>query len=134
MNLNQVRTTPEQLAALMTYPADTPVVMVNIVKYKARTGKGEETGAEAYARYMRNVAPVLAAAGGKVLWKGAVHATVIGESEGQPDTVLLVEYPSIQHFLGMATSPAYQAVAADRTLALEYGGLLATKTELSAMG
>ena len=134
MKLDQIHTTPEQLAALMTFPADTPVVMVNILKYKARTGQGEETGADAYARYMRNVAPVLAAAGGKLIWKGAVHTTVIGESEGQPDTVLLVEYPSVQHFLGMATSPAYRAVADDRAIALEYGGLLATKTELSNLG
>ena len=95
MNLNQVGTTPEQLAALMTFPADTPVVMVNILKYKARTEQGEESGAEAYARYMKNVAPVLAAAGGKVLWRGAVHTTVIGEVEGQPDTIMLVEYPSV---------------------------------------
>ena len=129
MNLNQVSTTPEQLAALMTFPADTPVVMVNILKYKAHTGQGKETGAEAYARYMRNVASVLAEAGGKVLWRGAVHTTVIGETEGQPDTVMLVEYPSIQRFLAMATSPAYRAVADDRTIALEYGGLLATRTE-----
>ncbi len=134
MNLNQTSATPEQLAALMTYPADTPVVMVNILKYKARTGQGDETGAEAYARYMRNVAPVLAQAGGKLLWKGTVHTTVIGETEGQPDVVLLVEYPSVQHFLKMASSPAYQAVADDRTLALEYGGLLATMPERTNLG
>ncbi len=128
MNLNNhVIPSSEQIAALMNYPADTPIVMVNILKYKSKTDKGDETGRAAYQRYMKNVFPHLLAVGGKVIWSGEVQNMVIGSSENAPDTILLVEYPSVQHFLKMATDEEYLKVAGDRKIALEYGGLIMAK-------
>lgn len=127
--LNHLIPSSEQIKALMDYPPNTPVVMVNILKYKAKSGKGDESGRDAYKRYMKNVLPFLAAAGGKVVWKGEVQHMVIGDSENAPDTILLVEYPSVQHFLGMATSEEYLKIAGDRKIALEYGGLIMTSAK-----
>lgn len=125
MHLHQVLPSPEQMAALMAYPKDQPLVMANIIKYKPQVEGREETGREAYARYTRNVMPLFKQAAARVLWKGEVAYTLIGDSEDQPDVLFLVEYPSVDHFLSMVQSEAYREIARDRTIALSYGGLLA---------
>ena len=125
---NQIHPTPEQIEHLVhTYPKDEPVVMINLLRYKDKTDNGDETGEAAYARYGQNVLPFLKKVGGRILWRGDVHATVIGDSESPPHVVILVQYPSIQKFIEMSSDPAYLKVAKDRTLGLEYGGLLASK-------
>lgn len=131
---NQIHPTAEQFQELVNnYPKDQPVVMINILRYKDKTGNGEETGETAYARYGQNVLPFLKKAKGRLLWRGDVNNTVIGSSEGQPQVVLLIEYPSITNFIEMTTDPAYIKIAADRTLGLEYGGLMASTTVYSAL-
>ncbi len=128
MQLTQVAASKEQIAELMKYPKDTPIVMTNIIKFKTRTDKGDETGQEAYMRYFKNVQPFIQKAEAKLIWKGTVASTVIGDSKDQPHMILIVEYPSTDHFLQMAMNPEYQKIAVDRTIALEYGGLIACKT------
>ena len=82
---------------------------------------------EAYARYGKNTTEHIKKAGAKVIFVGQVKNTVIGDMEDQPHQILLVEYPSVNHFLNMVMSPEYQAITGDRTIALEYGGLIACK-------
>ena len=131
MQLNQhINPTAEQIGELLSYPKDIPVTMVNILRFKSETENIGETGAEAYTRYSKNVIPFLEEVGAKLIWKGNVSNVVIGDVENQPDLILLVEYPSARNFLKMITNPEYQAVANDRTIALEYGGLIACKSEL----
>jgi len=126
---NQIHPTPEQLQTIIKeYPKDQPVVMINLLRYKDKTGNGEETGATAYARYGQNVLPFMKKVGARLLWRGDVNHTVIGTKNGQPHVMLLVEYPSIQKFIEMTSDPAYLEVAKDRTLGLEYGGLMASTT------
>jgi len=129
MLTNQIHPTPEQLAQLQTYPKNTPVVMVNILKFKAKTETGE-TGQEAYARYFKNAGPFVAKSGAKLVWKGRVHNSLIGNADNQPQVIFLVEYPSVDHFLAMAGNPEYQKIATDRSMALEYGGLIACQPEI----
>jgi uncharacterized protein (DUF1330 family) len=83
-------------------------------------------------RYFQNMQPLLAKANAKIVWSGYVQNTVIGDSSNQPDMVAIVEYPSVQHFVAMATSPEYQAVKNDREIALTYGGLMAATTAMKA--
>jgi uncharacterized protein (DUF1330 family) len=128
MQLTQVSPTKEQIAQLMSYPQDTPVVMTNIIKFKSITDDGNETGQEAYMRYFKNVQPLVAKAEAKVIWKGTVAMTVIGDSNDSPHMIFLVEYPTTQHFLNMITNPEYQKISVDRSIALEFGGLIACKT------
>lgn len=129
MKLNAIDPTRESIKALAgTYPKDTPVTMLNILKFKAKADGKAETGIEAYTRYGKNAAKHLEKAGGKVIFAGEVKNTVIGDMEDQPHQILLVEYPSVSHFLNMIMSPEYQAITGDRSIALEYGGLIACKT------
>jgi uncharacterized protein (DUF1330 family) len=112
---------PEQVAALTARPADSPVVMVNLLKFKA-TG-----GVESYARYAREVAPHLERAGATVRYVGAAPAFVIGDGE-RPwwDAIIVVEYPTPQAFIDMVTNPEYRQVHEHRAAALERGDLIAT--------
>ena len=128
MHLTQVSPTKEQIAQLMAYPKDTPIVMTNIIKFKSITQNGKESGQEAYMRYFKNVQPFVANAKATLVWKGTVATTVIGDSQNAPDMIFLVEYPTVQHFLDMVSNPEYQKITVDRTMALEYGGLIACKT------
>ena len=123
---NQVNPTKEQFEELQNYPADTPVAMLNLVKYKGKTDVGDESGKEAYARYSKNVVPMLKAVGGKVLYMGTVAQTFIGDADNQADLILLVQYPNVQAFFSMITNPTYLEISKDRKIALQYGGLLAT--------
>jgi uncharacterized protein (DUF1330 family) len=113
--------TPEQFAALAARPADTPVVMVNLLKFKA------QGGLESYLRYGREVAPHLERVGATVRYAGTAPAVVIGDGE-RPwwDAILIVEYPTPAAFIDMVTSPDYAKVHEHRAAALERGGLIAT--------
>ena len=122
---NQISPSDTQLAELQAYPQNTPLVMLNVLKFKAQTEKTNETGEEAYARYFKNATPFVEKSGAKLIWKGQVHSTVIGNSDNQPDVVFLVEYPTVNHFFEMVSNPEYQKIAGDRAIALEYGGLIA---------
>jgi len=126
---NQVMATTEAfMDFIQNYPSQTPLVMLNILKFKERTEDDQETGEEAYNRYALNVAPLLAMVGGKVLWAGNVQRTLIGDLEISPDRILAVYYPSKEAFVEMATSDAYAKIGGDREKALTYGGLLVTET------
>ncbi|NRB50230.1 MAG: DUF1330 domain-containing protein [Saprospiraceae bacterium] len=126
---NQVMATTEVFVDfIQNYPSGTPLVMLNILKFKARTDDGEETGEEAYTRYGQNVAPLLAKVGAKILWGGNVKRTLIGDLEVQPDRILVVYYPSKEAFVAMSTSEDYAKIGGDREKALEYGGLIVTET------
>ena len=66
---NQIHPTSEQLQTIIkNYPKDQPVVMINILRYKDKTGNGEETGETAYARYGQNVLPFMKKVGARLLW------------------------------------------------------------------
>jgi uncharacterized protein (DUF1330 family) len=124
---NQIQATRDQFVDFIkNYPKNTPVAMMNTLKFKEKSGNGDETGREAYKRYSKNMIDLLAKYEGKVLWRGNVQKTIIGDSTDQPDMFLVVEYPTAQHFADMSTSPEYQLLKKDRLIALEYGGLIAS--------
>jgi uncharacterized protein (DUF1330 family) len=115
--------TPERLAALAARPADAPVVMVNLLKFKT------PGGLEHYAQYGRELVPHLARVGATVLYGGGAPAVVIGDGE-RPwwDAILVVHYPTPQAFIDMVTTPEYAKVHGHRAAALERGDLVATST------
>ena len=128
MIIDKVLPSQEQLLAIQNYPKGEPVVMVNIIKFKEKTEDGTESGLMAYQRYSKLVYPLLQKAGGRLLWSGQVAQTLIGDPTDQPNQIFMVEYPSTDHFLGMISSAEYQAIAKNRTIALEYGGLIACRS------
>ncbi len=112
---------PVNLKALGNLPSDTPVVMVNLLKFK------EAGGRERYLQYSREVQPHLDRVGGTVRYAGTNPANIIGDGE-RPwwDAILVVEYPSSQAFTDMVTDPGYQRIHEHRAAALTQGDLVAT--------
>jgi uncharacterized protein (DUF1330 family) len=115
--------TAEQFAALAARPADVPVVMVNLLKFKSAGGL------ERYAQYAQEVAPHLERVGATVLYAGGTPAVVIGDGE-RPwwDAILIVRYPTPQAFIDMVTTREYAKVHEHRAAGLERGDLTATST------
>jgi uncharacterized protein (DUF1330 family) len=122
------QTTPEQFAALAARPADGPVVMVNLLKFR------EDGGLQSYLRYAEEVAPHLERVGAAIRFGATAPAVVIGEGE-RPwwDAILLVEYPSPAAFIDMVTDKQYAKVHEHRDAALDRGDLIAT-SEWSLVG
>jgi len=116
-----LETTPEQFAALAARPADAPVLMVNLLKFKT------QGGLESYQRYGREVAPHLERVDASIRYAGTAPAVVIGDGE-RPwwDAILIVEYPTPQAFIDMVTTSEYAKVHEHRAAALERGDLIAT--------
>jgi uncharacterized protein (DUF1330 family) len=119
--------TQSQLQGLQELPADEPVVMLNLLRFKEQASAPDEgmSGLEAYERYGREAGPYLAKVGGRML-NGAVARHVVIGPEEEWDMVLLVEYPSAQRFLEMASDPGYLEAHAHRDAALADSRLIAT--------
>ena len=113
--------TPEQLEALAARPADAPVVMINLLQFRA------EGGRENYLRYTQEVAPHLQRVGGAVRFVGGAPSVVIGDGE-KPwwDAIIVVEYPSPAAFLDMVSNEEYLKVHEYRAAGLDRGDLIAT--------
>ena len=114
----------EQIRALRRASAGDPIVMVNLLKFrdKAQYPDGRDahlSGREAYNRYGIEVAKLVRAIGGKVLFTGDVTFLTIGQVEHLWDEVALAQYPSRAAFLEMAMSPECQEIAVHREAGLE---------------
>jgi uncharacterized protein (DUF1330 family) len=118
---SSLQPTPEQFAALAARPADTPVVMVNLLKFRPDGGR------ESYARYAQEVAPHLQRVGGRLRYAGGAPTQVIGDGD-KPwwDAILVMEYPSPSAFIDMVTNEEYIKVHEHRANALDRGDLIAT--------
>ena len=75
-----IEPTPEQFARVAGSTDETPVVMLNLLRFKERADGIDAadgiSGADAYARYAAGTAPLLAEAGGEVLYAGGAAAIV----------------------------------------------------------
>jgi uncharacterized protein (DUF1330 family) len=112
----------------MKGPANTPVVMVNLLTFKKEaTGEHKgESGQAAYMRYAEKMRKIVEAAGGRFIWFGRVDSAVIATSEERFDVIGLVEYPSREVFLKLATSPEVAKIGVHRAAGLESQWLIAT--------
>jgi uncharacterized protein (DUF1330 family) len=111
--------TKEQIQALVDSPLETPVVMLNLLKF------AERGGGESYARYGERMRSMLEETGARVLFQGRADSVVIGDDADDWDAVILVEYPSRKAFLEMTSSPRYREVSKDRTAGLADSRLVA---------
>jgi hypothetical protein len=86
-----------------------PIVMVNLMRFHARSLDGDGSGWDAYLRYSALTVPMIKARGGTLLWTGEAKAVALGQQAGnQWDYVALVYYPSVAAFLDMMTSADYE--------------------------
>lgn len=123
IHVSGLEPTAEQFAALAARPADAPVVMVNLLKFKP------EGGLASYLHYGREVAPHLERVGATLRYAGGAPSVVIGDGE-RPwwDVILIVEYPTPQAFIDMVTTHEYAKVHEHRAAGLDRGDLIATST------
>lgn len=122
---------PEQIAALMAGPAEQPVVMLNLLRFKpaADAPDGDLSGEAAYRRYVDEMIAYVTSKGGRVIWSGRVDAQVIGTGAEGFHMIGLVEYPSRRAFLEIATDPWVQEIGVHRAAGLEGQWLLAATPE-----
>ncbi len=133
--VNHVYPKFEQLMPLAHDPTPGPIAMVNLLKFRDQAhyqdGRPEQiSGREAYMRYVAEMGPIVAAAGGKFLFSGDVKQLVIGEVEELWDAVGIAEYPSRAEFHRIATSPEVQAIGVHREAGLAGQLLLLTDGQI----
>jgi len=123
--------TPEQIQTLLAGPGDTPVVMVNLLRFKPRADAPDEgvSGEEAYRRYADQMRRFVESKGGRFIWVGRVNSQVIGTGGEEFHMIGLVEYPSRQAFVAIATDPHVQDIGVHRAAGLESQWLIATTAE-----
>jgi len=106
-----------------------PIHMINLVRLLdvARYDDGRAaTGAEAYAAYGREAAPVLERVGGRIVWRGAMEFMLIGPQDERWDLCFVAEYPSVDAFVTMIKDPDYRAAMVHRQAAVADSRLIRT--------
>ncbi|MEZ5716386.1 MAG: DUF1330 domain-containing protein [Paracoccaceae bacterium] len=114
--------TGEEFRAFRDVPRAGPIHMLNLIRLR-ETAEYEDgrsaTGAEAYAAYGRETAPILKGLGGRIVWRGKMEAMLIGPQQGERwDICFIAEYPDVEAFVAMIKLPAYRAAMAHRQAAV----------------
>src|SRR5262249_6707026 len=125
--------TKEQIKALVESDLETPVVMLNLLRFAERAGgNGEGSGRDSYTRYGERVRSMLEQVGGRILWQGRAdsagiggEAVEIGGEDEEGDAVIPVESRSRKAFLEMTSSPKSGDVSKARTAGLADSRLIA---------
>ena len=126
----QISPKPEQIEELLKGSADTPVVMVNLLRFKDKADAPDEglSGEEAYQRYGAQMIQWVTSQGARLIWSGSADSFVIGDTEEHFDMIALMEYPSRAEFLRIAGDPRVAEYAVHRTAGLEMQWLIASTT------
>jgi len=135
-----VNPSPEQMTALTEEGPEGPIVMVNLLKFRARAAyepsqpeaKESISGAEAYQRYGTVAQACVAEVGGNIVWGGPQAFVFIGGVDQDWDQVICVRYPSRQAFLKMVSAPNYLAATYHRIAGLERTVLLCCRAGTAA--
>jgi uncharacterized protein (DUF1330 family) len=115
---------PDQIDALRNDPSPEPIVMLNLLKFRAKAmypdgRKTDLTGAQAYGIYADAMRQVVERGGGKFLFAGDAKYLVIGAVENLWDIAALVQYPSAAEFVKIATSAEVAEIGVHRAAGLE---------------
>ncbi len=120
--IGHVDPTKETFAAFRADDRPGPIHMLNLVRLRAQAvypdGR-QATGREAYAAYGEESAPVFAALGGRIVWRGRFELMLIGPEAERWDLCFIAEYPSVAAFVAMIRDPAYREAVKHRQAAVE---------------
>ena len=116
----------ENFDAFKALPRDTPINMLNLIRYRALAAYPDGhalagkvlTGQEAYAEYGRTSGPVFKRVGGSVLWRGVMEVMLTGPYDEQWDLAFVARYPHAGAFLAMVTDPEYKIAVINRQAAV----------------
>jgi uncharacterized protein (DUF1330 family) len=125
-NADYIDPTRESFNAFKALPRDTPIEMLNLVRYRDRALYPEGhshagrnlTGAQAYAEYGRTSEPIFARVGGRTIWRGKMEAMLTGPASEQWDAAFIARYPNAGAFLAMITDPDYKLAVVHRQAAV----------------
>ena len=109
---NSVHPTKEQMEGFLEGDSDTPIAMINLLKFKEKAeyedGRDTDlTGEQAYAIYGKEVVEHLKKVGGKISFGGSINRLMLGEVEELWDTTFIAKYPSKKAMLKMINDPDY---------------------------
>ena len=119
----------KQFDAFKALSRDLPVMMLNLVRLrdKAAYEDGRDaSGAEAYAAYGRESAPVFRRVGGDIVWRGRPENVLIGPGDEHWDIAFIARYPTAGAFLEMVTDPDYRVAVKHRQAAVLDSRLIRT--------
>jgi uncharacterized protein (DUF1330 family) len=127
--------TDPQGAAFAQGPQNEPVVMVNLLRFRARAAYPREyqgpspevPGETAFRRYVEAAAARVSAIGGRLIWGGPALMTLVGPSNERWDEILVVVYPSRAAYRALSLDGDYQAALVHRQAALAETRLFACK-------
>jgi uncharacterized protein (DUF1330 family) len=120
-----IQPSAEQLKKFIEKIPSGPVTMLNLLKFKEKAAyaDGRESnlsGQEAYGLYGIEMAKMIEADGGRIVFSAATNTLVIGEGELQWDMVAIAEYASLESFQKIMSSPEYQKIATHREAGLAH--------------
>lgn len=119
--MSPIEENKDQIDAFDESSNDSPVVMLNLLKFKS------EGGIDSYAQYTQKVVPYMAEVGAQMIYLGKAKELLHGSKEWDAwDAVMLVRYPSRKALTKMSGNPGYQEVHKFRAAGLERAVLLAT--------
>ena len=132
----QIAPEPEQIQELLEGPAEGPVVMVNLLRFKKEADAPDEglTGEQAYGRYGAQMVQWVTSQGARLIWSGRVDSMVIGDTDEYFHAVALMEYPSRAEFLRIVGDPRVAEFSVHRTAGLDMQWLIATTTNVEPGG
>jgi uncharacterized protein (DUF1330 family) len=116
---------PDQFEALMKSDLQGPVSMLNLLQFKERAeyedGRaGDLSGAEAYALYGQQMKPFVESKGGTLRHSSAAHLLMIGDGDLEWHAVAIMEYPSKEAFVEIATAKEVAAFGVHRSAGLAH--------------
>lgn len=123
---------PADFATFAANADEGPVVMINLLKFRETSLNADGTGAEAYARYGALAAPFVEKHGGEMVWLGEALEHLIGDTNYDWDSVLLVRWPARQSLLDLTEDEGYQQIAHHRKNGLERTILIALDEQFSS--
>ena len=123
----------EQMKGFMEGDIDTPIYMVNLLKFKdkAEYEDGRETnltGEEAYSIYGLEVLEHLKKVDAKLIFSGKVERMMLGEVGELWDVIAIAKYPSRKAMMEMIMDADYQESEKHRAAGLKGQLNIETKT------
>jgi uncharacterized protein (DUF1330 family) len=112
----------------------TPVVMVNLLRFRPKAvyadGRPSDlTGEEAFMVYSAAMNKIVTGFGGRFVISALIDELVIGSGDLVWHRIAMVEYPSRQAFIAVASSPEVKEAAVHRHAGLEGQLLISTRLQ-----
>ena len=118
--------TREAFDAFKALPRDTPINMLNLIRYREHAeypnghehaGKGW-SGKRAYEEYGTTSGAIFTRVGGSIIWRGKLEAVLTGPTSEHWDAAFIAAYPNSGAFFEMITDPDYQIAVVNRQAAV----------------